>query len=254
MSSIGTGYDLSASTYSPEGRVFQVEYAGKAVEKSGVVVGLRCKDGVVMGVEKLVLSKMLVAGANRKIYNVDKHIGMATAGFAPDARVLVARAREEANNYREVFGDNIPIKVLNERLSLYVQAYTLYGALRPFGVSVLLGGIDDNGPQLYMIEPSGISFGYFGSAIGKGNELAKTEIEKLNLSEMSAREAAKAVTEIIYRVNDEQKKFELELSWICEESGNVHQFVPEDFKNECIAAAQKALESDDDDDDDDDDE
>jgi len=131
--------------------------------------------------------------------------------------------REECQNYRSYYGDAVPIKHLNDRLSLFVQAHTLYGYIRPFGTSVILGGVDHKGPQLFMIEPSGVSYvrciaqlsrslslslslsplafshgagehqGYYGCAIGKGRELAKTEMEKLNLKDMTAREALKAV-------------------------------------------------------------
>jgi len=88
MTSIGTGYDLSASTYSPDGRIFQIEYAGKAVENSGTVIGLKVKDGIVLAVENLVHSKLLVPGANRRIQTIDPHIGLATAGFLADGRQI----------------------------------------------------------------------------------------------------------------------------------------------------------------------
>ena len=86
MSSIGTGYDQSTTTYSPDGRVFQVEYATKAVDNSGTAIGIRCVDGVVMGVEKQKLSKLMVEGSNRRIFTVDKHTGMAISGLQADAR------------------------------------------------------------------------------------------------------------------------------------------------------------------------
>ena len=91
MSGIGTGYDLSTTTYSPDGKVFQVDYACKAVDNGGLALGVRCKDGVVLGVEKLLAMKMLVPGANRRIAAVDRHAGMAGTGLAPDARQIVAR-------------------------------------------------------------------------------------------------------------------------------------------------------------------
>ena len=99
MSSIGTGYDQSTTTFSPDGRVFQVEYAVKAVDNSSTAVGIRCKDGVVMGVEKPKLSKMLVEGSNRRIFTVDKHSGMCVSGLMADARQVVTYAREEAAAY-----------------------------------------------------------------------------------------------------------------------------------------------------------
>ncbi|KAF9945598.1 hypothetical protein BGZ65_010576, partial [Modicella reniformis] len=192
MSSIGTGYDVSVSTYSPDGRVFQVEYAGKAVENSGTAIGICVKDGVVLAVEKLIQSKLLVPGANRRIQNVDRHIGIATAGLLADGRHIVKRAREEAQGWRDIYRQPI------------------------------------DGP------------GYHGTAVGKGRQVAKTEIEKLNLEGMTCREAVKHAARIIYNVHDDakDKEFELELSWICEESNGFHQAVPKDLAEEAEQLAK----------------
>eukprot|EP01116_Phalansterium_solitarium_P025731 TRINITY_DN9984_c0_g1_i1.p1 TRINITY_DN9984_c0_g1~~TRINITY_DN9984_c0_g1_i1.p1 ORF type:complete len:252 (+),score=51.20 TRINITY_DN9984_c0_g1_i1:74-829(+) len=244
MTSIGTGYDLSCTSYSPDGRVFQLEYAAKAVENSGTAIGLRVKDGVVLGVEKLIISKMLVEGSNKRIATVDKHTGLTFAGFAADARQLVNRARQESREYKGFYGDLIPGHVLASRLSNYVQMHTLYSSIRPFGCSVILSAWGKDGPQLYMIEPSGVSYGYFGTAVGKGKQAAKGEIEKLKLAEMTCREAVNAIAKIIYQIHDEakDKDFELELSWICEESGRQHQAVPKEIVDEADRLAKAALD------------
>lgn len=245
MTSIGTGYDLSASTYSPDGRIFQVEYANKAVENSGTAIGLRVKDGVVLAVEKIIHSKLLVPEANRRIQSVDRHIGMATSGFLADGRQIANRARDEAKNHRDVYREAPPLKTVVDRMALYVQMYTLYSSVRPFGVSTILGSVDKNGPQLYIIEPSGIAYGYHGAAIGKGRQLAKTEIEKLKLSEMSTREAVVEAARIIYLVHDDakEKEFELEMSWIGDETDGVHLPVPKDLHDEAEQKAKAALET-----------
>ncbi|KAJ3126024.1 hypothetical protein HK098_007962 [Nowakowskiella sp. JEL0407] len=244
MSSIGTGYDLSASTYSPDGRVFQVEYAHKAVDNSGTCIGIRAKDGVVLAVEKLVHSKLLVPGSNKRIMTADMHVGVATAGLVADGRYLVNRARDEAKGYRDNYKSPIPGNVIAERVAQYVQAYTLYSYVRPFGISALIATYDKSGPALYGIEPSGVYYGYYGTAIGKGKQVAKTELEKLKLSELSVEEAVKHAARIIYTVHDEvkDKDFELELSWICERSGGVHQFVPKDLADEAEQAAKASLQ------------
>ncbi|KAK9711637.1 putative proteasome subunit alpha type-7 [Basidiobolus ranarum] len=243
MTSIGTGYDLSVSTYSPDGRVFQVEYAGKAVDNSGTVIGLRVKDGVVFAVEKIIQSKLLVPGSNKRIQTVDKHIGVATAGLIADARHIVNRAREEAQSYRDNYRVPISGKMIADRVGSYIQAYTLYSSVRPFGCSTILGLIDENGPQLYMIEPSGVYWGYHGCAVGKGRQVAKTEIEKLKLEEMTVREAIKEAARIIYTAHDEAKDrdFELELSWVSEETQGKHQFVPQDLVVEAERFAKESL-------------
>ncbi|PRP76351.1 proteasome alpha 3 subunit-like [Planoprotostelium fungivorum] len=186
-------YDISCTTFSPDGRVFQIDYAGKAVENSGTAIGVRVKDGIVFGVEKLILSKMLEPSANRRIHSLDRTIGLTYAGMTADARQLVNKGRSEAKNYRGFYYSTIPTRVLNERLSLFVQAYTLYGHVRPFGCSIIIGAWEDDGPQLYTIDPSGISYGYYGTAVGKAKQAAKGELEKLKLSEMTAREAVKEI-------------------------------------------------------------
>ncbi|KAM0786463.1 hypothetical protein ACM66B_001925 [Microbotryomycetes sp. NB124-2] len=256
MSSIGTGYDLSASTYSPDGRIFQVEYAQKAVDNAGTVIGLRVKDGIVLAVEKLTLSKLLVPGSNRRIASVDSHAGVATAGLLADGRHLANRAREECENYKENYDAPIPTKMLAERLSLYFQAYTLYSSVRPFGLSALVAGWDAPAsakgekrgelgqPKLYCIEPSGVYWGYRGCAIGKGRQVARTEIEKLKLEEMTAEEVLVDAARIIHQAHDEakDKDFELELSWISAQSGWKHAPVPKELAEQAEAKAKAILE------------
>ncbi|XP_059952139.1 proteasome subunit alpha type-3 isoform X2 [Mesoplodon densirostris] len=231
MSSIGTGYDLSASTFSPDGRVFQVEYAMKAVENSSTAIGIRCKDGVVFGVEKLVLSKLYEEGSNKRLFNVDRHVGMAVAGLLADARSLADIAREEASNFRSNFGYNIPLKHLADRVAMYVHAYTLYSAVRPFGCSFMLGsyGVND-GAQLYMIDPSGVSY----------------------MKEMTCCDVVKEVAKIIYIVHDEvkDKAFELELSWVGEITNGRHEIVPKDIREEAEKYAKESLKEEDESDDD----
>ncbi|THH33579.1 hypothetical protein EUX98_g535 [Antrodiella citrinella] len=245
MTSIGTGYDLSASTYSPDGRIFQVEYANKAVENSGTAIGLRVKDGIVLAVEKLVHSKLLVPEANRRIQTVERHVGLATTGLLADGRNLANHVRNEASNYRGLYRAPPPLKELVSRLSMYVQVYTLHSSVRPFGCSTILGGIDENGPGLFVIEPSGVAYGYHGAAVGKGRQLAKTELEKLKLSELTTREAVFEAARIIHLVHDDakEKDFELELSWIGDETNGLHLPVPKDIFEEADTKAKEALEN-----------
>ncbi|TFK94667.1 20S proteasome subunit [Polyporus arcularius HHB13444] len=244
MTSIGTGYDLSASTYSPDGRIFQVEYANKAVENSGTAIGLRVKDGVVLAVEKVVHSKLLVPESNRRIQTIDKHVGLASAGYLADGRNLSNRARDEASGFRENYRSPPTLQYIVDRLGLYVQAYTLYSSVRPFGCSTILGAVDKNGPALYVIEPSGVAYGYRGAAVGKGRQLAKTELEKLKFDELSMREAVMEAARIIYLVHDDakEKDFELEMSWVGTETNGVHLPVPKDLFDEASRKAKAALE------------
>lgn len=113
-----------------------------------------------MGVEKTLLSKMLVPGTHRRIYAIDRHVGLSMAGLVADGRQLVNRAREEALNYRKNYGCSIPPHLLAERMGQFVHYYTLYGSIRPFGTAIMLAGYDQdaNKSSLYMVEPSGVTY------------------------------------------------------------------------------------------------
>eukprot|EP00292_Cryptomonas_paramecium_P022594 CAMPEP_0113684066 /NCGR_PEP_ID=MMETSP0038_2-20120614/13744_1 /TAXON_ID=2898 /ORGANISM="Cryptomonas paramecium" /LENGTH=192 /DNA_ID=CAMNT_0000603669 /DNA_START=199 /DNA_END=777 /DNA_ORIENTATION=- /assembly_acc=CAM_ASM_000170 len=187
---------------------------------------------------------MLVEGTCKRLMTVDEHVGIAVAGLLADGRQLVNRARDEAASYREFYGEPIPGKVLAERLAGFVHAYTMYWSVRPFGSSVLVAAKDKDGTSLWVIEPSGLTYNYLGAAIGKGKQASKVELEKLKLSEMTCREAVNAVARIIYSVHDDvkDKDFELELSWICEESDWKHQKVPSDLVQKAAQEAKAALE------------
>ena len=186
MSSIGTGYDLSTSTFSPDGRVFQVDYAQKAVESSGTAIAIRGKDGVVFAVEKIITSKLYEKSANRRIFSIDRHIGMAGSGLYADVRQLGMKnclfliicliysfafftadiAITEASNYMSDYGSPIPVRHLTDRVSSYIHAYTLYSAVRPFGTTIMFGTYTDvDGPELYCVENSGLYYRYWGAAV-----------------------------------------------------------------------------------------
>lgn len=241
MTSIGTGYDLSNSVFSPDGRNFQVEYAMKAVENGGTSIGLKCKDGIVLAVEKIINSKLLVPGKNRRIQTVDRHIGVAYSGLLPDGRHFVNRGRDEAQSYKSMFKDRILVPHLMDRLGIYVQNYTCYNSVRPFGIVSIVGGVDDNGPHLYMIEPSGTCWGYTGAATGKGRQTAKSELEKLDFEALTVREGIKVAARIIRQAHEDNKDkdYELEVSWCSlEETGGAHELVPEDLLKEAIQLAE----------------
>ncbi|CAI8012697.1 Proteasome subunit alpha type-3 [Geodia barretti] len=244
MSSIGTGYDLSAAQFSPDGRVFQIEYANKAVENSGTAVAIRGKDGVVFAVEKLVTSKLHERSVNQRISTIDRHVGVAITGLFSDARTVIEETRQEASKYRSHYCQPIPLKVLVDRMSSYMHVCTLYSGIRPFGCSLIFGSYSSStGPQLFMTDPSGVSWGYKACAVGKAKQAAKTELEKLKMSDMTLAELVKEATRIIYAVHDEvkDKDFELELSWVGEATEGLHQLVPEDVKASAVDYAKDSL-------------
>lgn len=257
MSSIGTGYDYSATTYSPDGRIYQVEYAEKAVENSGTVLGIACKDGVVIGVEKLLISKMLERDSptNRRMYVIDRHAGLVGAGLAPDVRQLANRAREEALNYKQTYGHPVPSRVLAERLAMFVHVYTLYAPVRPFGASAVMASYDRDGPQLWMAEPSGQTFGYLGIASGKNKQGAKTELEKLNLNKQlpTCREALVHIAKILLRLRDESKDkdVDFEFGWVCDETNKEFRVLSHADAEQLVNEAKTQISREEDEEDDD---
>lgn len=246
MSSIGTGYDLSAGTFSPDGRIFQVEYAQKAIDNSGTAIGLRGKDAVVFAVEKIITTKLHEPNSLRRICNVDQHIGVASSGLYPDAKALAAYCREECQDFFAEYRQKIPLKFLADRLSYYMHAHTLYSSLRPFGCSILLSSWEEHvGPELFMVEPSGLVYGFNGCAVGKARQAAKTEIEKLKLADMSKEELLRQAARIIHLVREEtkEKQFELEVSWVGKATNGKHEAPPPEAVREAERWALEQLDA-----------
>mmetsp|Transcript_40734 Transcript_40734/g.47370 ORF Transcript_40734/g.47370 Transcript_40734/m.47370 type:complete len:249 (+) Transcript_40734:44-790(+) len=240
----GTGYDLYVTTFSPDGKIFQVEYAVKAVETSETTIGVVCKDGVILGSEKLRITDLIVENTNPKNFTIDKKIGMSIGGRLPDGKNIVNRARDEAKGYRQNYGIDINGTTLTERIGQYVHMHTLYFAYRPFGCNVMIASADSDGYKLHMVEPSGSFLGYYGCASGKGKTIAKGELDKRNFRELTCREALFHIAKILHKTHEEfkDKKFELDLTWICKESNDEHTRVPEDLQREAEEKAKKAIE------------
>lgn len=229
----GSGYDLSTTTYSPEGRIFQAEYAQKCVDSSGTAIAFQFKDGVILANERAFVSPMLVPGTNRRIYAVSKFAALSIAGLVADGKEIVERARDEAAQYKKVYDEDISPHVLAERIAMFVHAYTQYGSVRPFGATAILAAVDPSSgkPSLFSIEPSGTVAKNFGYASGKGRQLAKGAIEKLNLNELSPRDAlfhaAKTLLKGQDKDTDKERQNDFEYLWISKETGGVPKHIDE---------------------------
>lgn len=228
MAGIGSGHDLSVDIFSPDGRVFQVEYAGKAIDNSSTAVGICCVDGVVVAVEKLLQSRMLEGTSGDRCHAVDRQAGICIAGMLPDGKNIVERARGEAELSRNLWKAPILGSTLANRIAEYMHLHTFYWSHRPFGCSTLLASFADDGPQLFLSDPSGTLAGYHACAVGKAKSVAKTELEKIDFSKVTCREAVAKAAEVLYQVHDgvKDKLYEIEIAWVCEESGRVFKHVP----------------------------
>ena len=209
------------------------------------MLGICCKDGVLVAAEKLEVSKLLEENSNRRTFPIDRHAGAVIAGVAADGRAIIDRAQAEASNYKSFYGDPIPGAILAERVASYVHIFNLYWYVRPFGVCTLLATCDHDGPQLYMVDPAGTMHRYRATAVGKGRQGAKNELEKLKFDEMTCKEALFAAAKILHQVHDEEKGFELEVAVISAETGNIFKRVSKEEVAEAEKAAKEAIEAED---------
>ena len=161
------GYDLGITTFSPDGRIFQVEYAIEAIRHGTTAVGVKCSEGVVLVVEKRIYT-LQDPDSIEKIFDVDTHIGAAIAGLTADARVLVDHARVQSQINKLTYDEDVTVKQLTRKICDLKQIYTQNAGVRPFGVSLLIAGIDADGTQLLMSAPSGAFWSFKAQAIGGG--------------------------------------------------------------------------------------
>ena len=176
-------YDKGFS-FSPDGRLYQVEYAREAVKRGTTAVGIKAKDGVVLIVDKRVSSKLLEPNSIEKIFKIDEHIGVASSGLVGDARVLVDRARVESQINRVSYDEPIEVDVLSKKLCDHMQTLTQYGGIRPYGTALLIAGVSDGDCRLFETDPSGTLLEYKATGIGIGRPAAMKVFEEEFNAEM----------------------------------------------------------------------
>lgn len=169
------GYDRAITMFSPDGRLLQVEYAKKTVKQGSSALGIVCSDGVILVSDKRIMDKLIIPDSVEKIFQIDDHMATTAAGILSDARVLVDRAQLKAQQNKVSYDSPIDTLSIVRDLCSLMQMCTQSGGLRPFGVSMLVAGVDDLGPVLYETDPTGIYFQFKATAIGEGD----TEIEEV---------------------------------------------------------------------------
>jgi len=240
------GYDYSCTTLSQEGRIYQLEYAEKAIENAPTAMGIVFSDGVVLASEKIRTNKTIVSGSNPTIYNVTPNIGIVVCGHLPDGRNLVSRARAESQAYLKNFGVDITGRILADRLAQYVQTHTLYWGMRPFGACAMISSYDsDSRYHLYMVESNGNFFEYYSASHGKGRQFVKNEVEKDNstLRKKNTVDGLYDIVKLLIKSYEGEKETEYDLSVITNVNNKFfHQVVDKSYVRELVTRAKIQVE------------
>lgn len=199
-------YDHLITVFSPEGRLLQVEYALEAVNSGLTVIGVSCTEGVVIGAEERMGSRLVDPDFCRKIYEVDEHIGAAVVGISSDARMLIGEARIYAQSNRLVYDEPIDVEIGTKRIGNLMQLYTQYAGVRPFGVSMLFGGVDELGARLFTTDPGGSCRAYKAVAIGIGREAAEKLLKEEYREDMKIDEAVKLAVKCLAKAFQERSE------------------------------------------------
>ena len=202
------GYDRTATMFSPEGTILQVEYAQKTVRLGSSSIGMICSDGVFIIADKRVKDKLIIQKSANKVYEIDSHIAAGAAGIVSDARVLIERAQLLAQQHRITYDSPIEPELIIKEMSNIKQQFTQYGGARPFGVSLLVAGIRAKKPELYTSDITGNYFSYHANAIGENDEKIREKLRENYKPELNIKKGVKLALEIFKDIQG--KNFDLE--------------------------------------------
>ena len=201
------GYDMTPTMYSPDGRIYQVEYAIETVKRGAIAIGLQAKDGIIIAVEE-VSRDLQVEDITQKIFQVDDHVGIAAAGYIPDARIMVDNARFFSQSNKLTYDESVEIETVAKHLADQNHQFTQYSGVRPFGVALILAGVDRKGSQVVTIDPSGTYVSYSAVAIGLGSEEVNDFLENNYKDNISLEEAASLAIAAINLKSEEKTGIE----------------------------------------------
>jgi proteasome alpha subunit len=190
-------YDQAATVFSPDGRVYQVEYAREAIKRGGLAMGIKFRGGVVFSIDKTIHSSLVEEDELQKFYRITGSVGAAASGLIADARVLADLLREISQDEYKKYGENVDIKHLVGRVSRIYEIYTRYEGVRPFGAALIIGGKDSTGYRLYETDPSGVFQERGATAIGTGSDAALTVLEEKYRPDMKRDEALMLICSLL---------------------------------------------------------
>ena len=196
-------YDRGTTIFSPDGRLYQVEYAREAVKRGSASIGVRTPEGVVLLADKQSHSPLLEPSSVEKLHKADDHVGMASAGHVADARQLIDFARRQAQVNRLRFGEAMGVETLTKTVTDFIQRYTQVGGARPFGVALVVGGIENGEPRLFETDPSGTPYEWEALAIGESRDDIQDYFEEHYEPDLSLDEGIELALRALASVNDD---------------------------------------------------
>ncbi len=214
------GYDRAIVTFSPDGRLFQVEYAREAVKRGTTSIGVVFKEGVVLAAIRHIPPLGITNSGSDKVHQIDDHLGVATSGFLADGRVLIDNARVKAQVFKLTYDEPINVVGSVKDISDRMQMFTQYGGVRPYGVALLIGGVDENGAQLFEVDPSSTYYGWKAQAIGRGAAESLKVLRKGWKENMGEEDAIKLVLQAMKAGEKEAKPNEVEIAIVKESEFN----------------------------------
>jgi proteasome alpha subunit len=228
----GGGYDHAITVFSPDGSLYQVSYAAEAVKKGSTALGVKCKDGIVLAVDKSLPSDLVESESFEKIFQIDDHMATASSGIIADARVLVDRARVQAQVHKLTYDEEISIMALTKSIGDLKQMHTQYGGLRPFGVSLIIAGVDTEGAQIFVTEPSGAFLEWKATAIGSGKPQAMDLFEREYEPTKSMEDTILLSLNVLRKSMDsEMTSSNIEVVVITTEGGKFNRLTPEEVES-----------------------
>jgi len=208
------GYDRTATMFSPQGHLLQVEYAEKTVRLGSSSVGMTCSDGVFIVADMRVEDKLVIPRSANKIYEIDSHIIASVAGIVSDARVLIERAQVLAQQNRVTYDSPVEPELIIKDISNLKQQFTQYGGARPFGVSLMVAGMNNGKPELYTSDVTGNYLSYIANAIGENDDKIKEALREKYKPELTIKQGVKLALDIL-KDTAVEKKFNLSRFEVC---------------------------------------
>ena len=196
------GYDRAITVFSPDGRLYQVEYAIETVKRGSVAVGIRANDGIIFAADERP-RKLQIVEEPQKLFKIDQHIGIAAAGYIPDARNQVDDARFFSQSSKLVYDEVVSVEAVTKHIADQCQHYTQYAGARPIGVALIIGGIDQNNSSLFLTDPSGAYVPYNAVAIGANSDKATEFLMKHYKHDITLEDAKILAVAAINITNDD---------------------------------------------------